>query len=95
VSNLLSEDEGTSCSHVSYHHSWSLHQVGDILHYIKPSFSKGPCYVIVVIDYFTKWVEAIPTFKDDGDIVALFLFNQIIARFSVMREIVTDHSSHF
>jgi hypothetical protein len=29
VPNLLSEDEGASHSHVSYHHSRSLHQVGD------------------------------------------------------------------
>jgi hypothetical protein len=29
VPNLLSKDEGTSRSHVSCHHSWSLHQVGD------------------------------------------------------------------
>jgi transposase InsO family protein len=36
-----------------------------------------------------------PTFKDDGETTSLFLFNQIIARFSVPREIVTDHGSHF
>jgi hypothetical protein len=34
-------------------------------------------------------------FKDDGETAALFLFNQIIARFEVLREIVTDHGSHF
>jgi transposase InsO family protein len=49
----------------------------------------------VVVDYFTKWVEAIPTFKYDGETTTLFLFNQIIARFDVSREIVTDHGSHF
>ena len=36
-----------------------------------------------------------PMFKDDGEIAALFLFNQIITRFDVLREIVTDHGSHF
>jgi hypothetical protein len=36
-----------------------------------------------------------PTFKDDGDTTTLFLFNQIIERFSVPREIVTDDGSHF
>jgi transposase InsO family protein len=34
-------------------------------------------------------------FKDDGETTALFLFNQIIARFGILREIVTDHGSHF
>jgi transposase InsO family protein len=42
-----------------------------------------------------KWVEAMPMFKDDGETAALFLFNHIIARFSIPREIVTDHGSHF
>jgi transposase InsO family protein len=36
-----------------------------------------------------------PMFKDDGETTTLFLFNQIIARFDVPREIVTDHGSHF
>jgi hypothetical protein len=27
--DILLEDEGTSHSHVSCHHNWSLHQVGD------------------------------------------------------------------
>ena len=42
-----------------------------------------------------KWVEAMPTFKDDGETTTLFLFNQIIARFDIPREIVTNHGSHF
>jgi hypothetical protein len=36
-----------------------------------------------------------PTFKDDGETAALFLFNQIIARFDIPREIVTEHGNHF
>jgi transposase InsO family protein len=42
-----------------------------------------------------KSVEAMPTFKDDGETGSLFLFNQIIERFGILREIVTDHGSHF
>jgi transposase InsO family protein len=36
-----------------------------------------------------------PTFKYDGETATLFFFNQIIARFNILREIVTDHGSHF
>jgi hypothetical protein len=36
-----------------------------------------------------------PTFKNDGETAALFLFNQIIARFDIPREIVIDHGNHF
>jgi hypothetical protein len=60
-----------------------------------PPSARGHHYIIVAVDYFTKWVEAMPTFKDDGETTTLFLFNQIIARFDVPREIVTDHGSHF
>jgi transposase InsO family protein len=60
-----------------------------------PASARGHRYIIVVVDYFTKWVEAMPMFKYDGETATLFLFNQIIARFGVPREIVTDHGSHF
>ena len=52
-------------------------------------------YIIVAVDYFTKWAEAMPTYKNDSDTAALFLFNQVISRFGIPREIVTDHGSHF
>jgi hypothetical protein len=61
----------------------------------QPTSSRGHHYIIVAIDYFKKWVEAMPTFKDDGEKATLFLFNQIIARFNIPKEIVTDHGSHF
>jgi hypothetical protein len=64
------------------------------LHATPPS-TKGHHYIIVVVDYFTKWVEAMPMFKNYGETKTLFLFNQIIARFNVPREIVTDHGSYF
>jgi hypothetical protein len=60
-----------------------------------PSSSRGHHYIIVVVDYFTKWVEAMPMFKEDGETATLFLFNQIIKRFCISREIFTDHGSHF
>jgi hypothetical protein len=60
-----------------------------------PASSKGHCYIIIVVEYFTKWVEAMPKFNNDGETTTLFLFNQIIERFGIPREIVTDHGSHF
>jgi hypothetical protein len=60
-----------------------------------PNSSMGHCYIIVVVFYFTKWVEAMSTFNNDGETTALFVFNQIVARFSIPKEIVTDHGIHF
>ena len=57
--------------------------------------AKGHKCIIVAVDYFTKWVEAMPTFGNDGETATLFLFNQVIAHFGILREIFTDHGSHF
>ena len=61
----------------------------------KPTSVGGHGYIIVAIDYFTKWAKAMPTYAKDGKTVALFLFNHIIPRFGVPQSIVTDHRSHF
>jgi len=66
----------------------------DFVH-CSPTSAAGHSYAILVVDYFTKWVEAIPTFAEDGKTMALFIFNHIIARFGVPQAIMTDHGSHF
>ena len=60
-----------------------------------PTSAEGHGYIIVAMDYFTKWAEAMPTYVEDGKTAALFLFNHIIARFGVLQSIVTNHKSHF
>jgi hypothetical protein len=55
----------------------------------------GHGYIIVVVDYFTKWAEAMPTFDNTGKTAALFLFNHVITHFGVPQDIITDHGSHF
>jgi hypothetical protein len=60
-----------------------------------PHSARGHGYIIVAIDYFTKWVEAMPTFDNTEKTAALFIFNHIIARFGVPQDIVIDHGSHF
>ena len=60
-----------------------------------PTSVGGHGYIIVAIAYFTKWVEAMPTYTEDGNTTTLFLFNHVIARFGVPQSIVTNHGSHF
>jgi hypothetical protein len=91
--NLLTKEEGTPSSYVSCHQGGTTKWGIDYTTCNTPS-TMGHHYIIVVVDYFTKWVEAMPTFKYDGETAALFLFNQLIARFGILREIVTDHGSH-
>eukprot|EP00253_Pinus_taeda_P018281 PITA_18281 len=44
-----------------------------------PHSAEGHAYIILAVDYFTKWAEAMPTFEADGKIAAIFIFNHIIA----------------
>jgi hypothetical protein len=60
-----------------------------------PASARGHRYIIVPVDYFTKWVEVMPTFNNDGETTTLFIFNQIVARFGIPKDIFTDHGSHF
>ena len=55
----------------------------------------GHHHIIVVVDYFTKWAESMPTVKSDGETATHFVFNQTITRFSIPKELVTDHGRHF
>jgi hypothetical protein len=61
----------------------------------KPTSARGHGYIIIVVDYFTKWVEAMPTFLNDCRTAALFVFNHIITCFGVPCTIVTNHGAHF
>ena len=54
----------------------------DFMH-CKPTLAKGHGYIIVAIDYFMKWDEAMPTYAEDGKNATLFLLNHVIARFGV------------
>ena len=60
-----------------------------------PHSAEGHGYIILAVDYFTKWAKVMPTFAADGKTVATFVFNHVIARFGVPQAIITDHRSHF
>lgn len=47
------------------------------------------------IDYFTKWVEVIPTKKATDQVVMDFLKEKIITRFGVPAMIVTENAKTF
>ncbi|KAK1605473.1 hypothetical protein QYE76_029146, partial [Lolium multiflorum] len=56
--------------------------------------SEGNTHILVV-DYVTKWVEAIPTKSADGETSLKMLLDIIFPRFGVPRYIMTDGGSHF
>ena len=60
-----------------------------------PTSASKHHHIILDVDYFTKWVEAMPTVKSNGETAMHFVFNQIITWFKIPKEIVIDHGRHF
>eukprot|EP00253_Pinus_taeda_P025494 PITA_25494 len=60
-----------------------------------PTSTEGYGYIIVAVNYFTKWAEAMPTLNNSGETATLFFFNHVVSRFGVPQAIVIDHGSHF
>ncbi|KAJ0754891.1 putative nucleotidyltransferase, Ribonuclease H [Helianthus annuus] len=57
--------------------------------------SHGNLYILVAVDYVSKWVEAIATKTNDHTVVCNFVQTNIISRFGVPRVIISDGGSHF
>ena len=67
----------------------------DVIVRIAPKASNGHEYILVVIDYFTKWVEAASYFILKAKHVARFLEKNIVCQFGVPQEIISNNGSHF
>jgi len=57
--------------------------------------SNGMKYIVVAVDYVSKWVEAIAFFYNEGKSVTAFLKKSIFSRFGTPRAIISDGGSHF
>ncbi|XP_021975209.1 protein NYNRIN-like [Helianthus annuus] len=55
----------------------------------------GVKYVVVAIDYFTKWIEARPLAKITGEQMRRFVLDNIICRYGVPMELVSDNGVQF
>ena len=62
---------------------------------INPTSANGHKYIIVAVDYFTKWAESMPTFDCKSEKEAQFFLNHVISRFGVPKKLVSDHGTHF
>ncbi|XP_050150502.1 uncharacterized protein LOC126625454 [Malus sylvestris] len=57
--------------------------------------SYGFMYILLAVDYVSKWVEAKATLTNDSKVVADFIRTNIFARFGMPRVIISDGGSHF
>ncbi|KAK8508805.1 hypothetical protein V6N12_034908 [Hibiscus sabdariffa] len=66
------------------------------LDYMGPFVSSfGNTYIILAVDYVSKWVEAKATHNNDARTTVNFLKNSIFSRFGMPRAIISDRGTHF
>ncbi|GJT45271.1 reverse transcriptase domain-containing protein [Tanacetum coccineum] len=82
--------EGSCSMHAGPRSVWGIDIAGP--------FSEGPGNVkffIVVMDYFTKWIETKAAATITGNQVKKFMWDNIVCRFGLLGEIVSDNSKQF
>ena len=52
-------------------------------------------YILLVVDYISKWVEVIPTQTNDAKVVTSSLLSHIFTRFGTPRALITNGGTHF
>jgi hypothetical protein len=70
---------------------WGLDFIGEI----HPPSSGQHRWILVATDYFTKWIEAIPTRNANHTVIINFLQENIFARFGCPKRLVTDNAAAF
>ena len=60
-----------------------------------PKSDRGNVYVLVIGDYFTKWVEAFALPNQEAETVARVFVEEFICRFGIPKELHTDQGRNF
>ena len=66
----------------------------DVIEPVIPKASNGHEYILVAIDYFTKWLEAALYKSITQVVVARFLDHNITCRYDVPGELITDNRTN-
>jgi len=70
---------------------WGLDFIGEI----HPTSSAQHKWILTTMDYFTKWIEAIPTRQATDAVIIQFLENNILSRFVCPSKLITDNATTF
>ena len=57
--------------------------------------SSGYLYILLIVDYGSKWVEAMPCQTNDNKTIVKFLKENVLSRFGTPRAIISDQGTHF
>ena len=70
---------------------WGLDFIGEI----NPSSLGKHKWILTATDFFTKWVESIPTRNATDKVIIEFIQENILSRFDCPRKLLTDNAQAF
>jgi len=70
---------------------WGINMIG----LINPKASNGHRFILVAIDYFTKWVEVCSYANVTQKVVKRFIKRNLICRYGLPEKIVADNAQNF
>src|ERR1043165_5017074 len=71
--------------------TWGIDVIGSI----HPKASNGHQFILVAVDYFTKWIEAASYSSLNAKKVVHFVRTNILCRYGTPFEVITDNGPHF
>ena len=91
VSAQLSSGPGTRARAGDVFTHWSVDFAGPF-----PKDSETGCeYVIIAVEWVTRWAEAEATLGATAETAANFLYNRVICRYGCIESLQSDNGSHF
>eukprot|EP00253_Pinus_taeda_P019801 PITA_19801 len=70
---------------------WGIYFIGEI----HPTSSDQHKWILTTTDYFTKWIEAIPTRQATDSVIIQFLETNILSRFGYPNKLITNNVATF
>ena len=69
---------------------WGIDVVGPL-----PITERGNRYIVVAMDYFTRWPEAKALKVANAEAISTFIYEEIICRYGAPKKIQSDQGTHF
>ncbi|KAA0037801.1 hypothetical protein E5676_scaffold968G00130 [Cucumis melo var. makuwa] len=66
----------------------------DVIGPIDPKASNDHRFILVAIDYFTKWIEAASYYNVTRGVVLKFIKKELICRYGLLEGIITDNAKN-
>ena len=66
----------------------------DVIGPIEPKASNGHHFILVAIDYFTKWVEVVSYVRVTRNVIEKFIKKELICRYGIPSKLITDNATN-